>query len=1388
MAKNYQVGLVITGDGKGGVKAIKATKDQLEQLNVKQKQSKGAAKETGASIKDMAGKFTAVTAVIATATAVVGGLVASLRVDAIKEMRIMSDVLKVNIQDMSEWGYAAKSLNLSNEKVGDIFKDVSDKIGDFAANGGGAAADIFDNLGVSIADIAKLSPDKQLLAIAQGLDQVQTQGEKVFYLEALAGDATRLLPLLENNAEKLRAAQKEARTLGVSLSEFDAAKVGLVAQEFDRMGGLAEGTANQLTIALAPAISAVTKGFTDSVVGIGGFQGAFETAVDMFFSGLSYMADLIKPFVVTLKTIELGWLSIASIATSAMASSADAVAKVINLSLQPFTLALAKLADGWGIILAGVAKFTRSDLIQSASDTLMNFSISTKAFKVSGGDIIAMNDAVTGAIVKSKSELEALKESKPGETIAKWWTNAKIAADEYGEAAEKAAETNGSDTGTFDIDTDKHSNDLQQLIDKVDDFGGAWSASGSVIIDTFGNIGDALNDYSKSIVEIGKLEADLAKEKQKYQIGSDDYARIEQAELSLADARTNANLKSFGTIAGAAGEMFDEQSKGREALNKAEQLFTAIEIGLSLKKAGASVIAGAAKLFEQSGWGGFAGVAGMLGVMVGLGYSGSTSGSAPASSAERQAAQGTGTVLGSDDKSESILNSIERAEDLQLDQYAELREMNSSLNDLNSNITNLVSGLVSSFGKFDADTYGGELGTLKQSGNSTTDKILESAARSNIITGALYEVIGDPLSEAIIGSFSSTKKTLLDSGISIVSQTFGEVIESGLLESQAYFDTKTKDKSFWGLKTDTTFNTEYQEVSQQLQYEMGLIFGSIGDSINSAVDVLGLDVTNSLSSFVIDLPNISFKDLSGDEIQAELEAVLSSQSDLMATYLVPGLQDFQQVGEGLYETLIRLAQEQAVFNSVLEITGNTMNSLDANETIKATQAIIEFAGGIENLQSAASTFFSEFFSDTEQFEYLQKQLNAQFAALGQTLPATADGFKDLIQGLDPLNEADQKLYAQLLLLSDQSAEYYSALEDQTAAAQDAIDAEQALARERMDAIASLSGDIEQLVSDLTSPDFDALIRAEEDRWQAQQDAAEKLYETEMSRYESALDAEKSLDEYINGLAFSDNSLLSEFQKQDLAQSNFDDAVSRAQNGDFSAVSDATSSASQLLELAKNNITGTSHNEQKAYSDLFRYVNSTLTNLQGFYADFDAPEQQIVEESPELISLREQLAASEAAAQQAENQALADLLTSQLTELSALSGDSIDSLIESFSIDLAQLGDLLSVNLTELIEVTRQGPVDAALNNGVVSVPVDNVIAFPESVATGQSSTLTTGTTTNDSNVIVELKLLREEVAALRADNNANADDAATQRDNQTATLETQTEEIQRANLREVAVS
>ncbi|PMZ55356.1 phage tail tape measure protein, partial [Pseudomonas sp. GW247-3R2A] len=78
---------------------------------------------------------------------------------------------------LQQWQYAAERAGLSGDKMADIFKDIGDKIGDAVITGGGEAIEGLKKLGLSAESLAAMSPDKQLLAIADGLKSVATQSE-----------------------------------------------------------------------------------------------------------------------------------------------------------------------------------------------------------------------------------------------------------------------------------------------------------------------------------------------------------------------------------------------------------------------------------------------------------------------------------------------------------------------------------------------------------------------------------------------------------------------------------------------------------------------------------------------------------------------------------------------------------------------------------------------------------------------------------------------------------------------------------------------------------------------------------------------------------------------------------------------------------------------------------------------------------------------------------------------------------------------------------------------------------------------------------------------------------------------------------------------------------
>lgn len=236
--------------------------------------------------------------------------------------------------------------------------------------------------------------------------------------------------------------------------------------------------------------------------------------------------------------------------------------------------------------------------------------------------------------------------------------------------------------------------ELDAFSESVENFGGAWDRTGSIIVDAFGGIAEAMDDYSSSMVAIAKKEKELGELKRKY---ADDPAALKKLandEINLEKQKVKTTISGYATMAGAAASMFDEQSKERKALNNAEKVFTAIEIGLAMQKASANALTAITSAFAAPFPVNFASGAAMIAIMAGLGVFGGGGGGGGPSAADIQESQGTGTVLGSDDKSGSIVNALESYSDIGIDQLSELRGIRGAMQGLTAGIAQLAIGFV----------------------------------------------------------------------------------------------------------------------------------------------------------------------------------------------------------------------------------------------------------------------------------------------------------------------------------------------------------------------------------------------------------------------------------------------------------------------------------------------------------------------------------------------------------------------------------------------------------------------------------------------------------------------------------------------------------------------
>ena len=580
----------------------------------------------------------------------------------------------------------------------------------------------------------------------------------------------------------------------------------------------------------------------------------------------------------------------------------------------------------------------------------------------------------------------------------------------------------------------------------------------------------------------------------KHKEGTEEHTNLikQKANLELLYIDEKEKAQNAAITAGLSltKSMFKQESKGYKIVSGLEKAYQASKIAFALweKKDTIAMLAlslkahitdmlgfttgAAAKVAAQQGvnvakgteiimnqgsgdpYTAFARMAAMAAAVAALGVAiGSFSGSSGGSYVDTSN-QGTGTVFGdSEAQSASIANSID------------LLSENSDL------ILPLTSAMLRSLRNIES-SMGGVTNLILRGGIGQGFNVQEGKQKS-------------------FGGLLSTKTTVKASGLYGGSQKLGDILSEGF-NLQEYIDIQTK-KKVAGITTSNKSSTKYSKANDELSNQFTLIFKGFYDTILSATDILGADmsaVQTNLENAVVSIGKINLKGLSGEEIQEKLEAVFGAAADDLAKQAFGGLEDFQSVGEGYYETLVKVAsavEEAAYYTDRLNVTAinytnivnkqaddlateivrqsyltkvgistikggmtdlvntfdgsaeeitdfiNTLEDLQEQMFMTGknadylTSSMIIGAGGLDSLASGFDAYF-EMLSPAEQAAELTRRLTNEFAIFGKALPADVKAFRNLVSSIDITTEAGQKLYGQIIALAPEFNDLQDALD------------------------------------------------------------------------------------------------------------------------------------------------------------------------------------------------------------------------------------------------------------------------------------------------------------------------------------------------------------------------
>ena len=411
---------------------------------------------------------------------------------------------------------------------------------------------------------------------------------------------------------------------------------------------------------------------------------------------------------------------------------------------------------------------------------------------------------------------------------------------------------------------------------------------------SFDKLNEATREYNKYIKQTGLTKEQIAK----------------------ADEQNTSNqLKGYSNMAGAISEMFEKGSREAAAFQIAQASLALVEGTRAILTAGTGDPYTAIPRMIAMG----AMVSSLLSnIGIAFGISGKTN----VINTTQPINDGTGSVLGDSTKpSESIINSLSILEDFAQPQFQVLSEMNKNIKTITDSLGGVTKLLIQQGGFAFGEGYTGFdtgfknkvsfndlTGTLLNPINSIISKIPVIGQ----INGLFQNFLGSALNKVLGGLFGKTSvsQALTDSGLYFSNQLLSEAIKN--LEGSSYQTVLTIiSKNSWTKKSTTAFFQDYfQELDNETTRQFSLVLGSLYDTVllsGEALDSTSAETAKSLEKFVVSIGKISLKGKTSEQIQETLTSIFGKIGDELAKTAFPALADFQKVGEGLFQTMTRVA-------------------------------------------------------------------------------------------------------------------------------------------------------------------------------------------------------------------------------------------------------------------------------------------------------------------------------------------------------------------------------------------------------------------------------------------------------------------------------------------------
>lgn len=357
------------------------------------------------------------------ATIAAAGVAAALvktNLSNIRELKNTAQAANTTVAAFERGAFAAEQFGISQEKYGDILKDTNDRVGDFLISGAGPMADFFETIAPKVgitADAFKgLSGEQSLgLYIKSLQDAGVSQQEMTFFMEALASDSTRLTPLFQDNAKVFNELTKEAKDLGIGLSEIDVTKAEMASSAMAKASGVIDSMTKQLAVELAPILTLATDKFVDMAKESGGASSFIQDGISKVTSVVGVFADGLRGIEVIFKILEVGAVGFSALVANIFAGVAHVITGFIDTISFGINKIISYSNDLLGSDFGLIPSLQSSDFVKSVKEVADNIIGLVSDTNAELAELVAQplpSDEIKAFVDEGVAEYQRLAEAK----------------------------------------------------------------------------------------------------------------------------------------------------------------------------------------------------------------------------------------------------------------------------------------------------------------------------------------------------------------------------------------------------------------------------------------------------------------------------------------------------------------------------------------------------------------------------------------------------------------------------------------------------------------------------------------------------------------------------------------------------------------------------------------------------------------------------------------------------------------------------------------------------------------------------------------------------------------------------------------------------------------